>query len=994
MTNLKLKKLSFNIRTVLLNCSLILMLPSIAQAQEAEKQEPESSIAREEVKANNDIEVIEVNYGYSSVEKTDLTGAISTVKLEDTIDLPAGNIMQNLQGRVPGVQITTNGNPNSTATVRIRGQGLGPLGNNDPLYIIDGIPTKSGLHEINSNDIQDIQVLRDAAAASIYGARSGNGVIVVTTKKGREGLDFNIRFNQTFEDFDYDLQPLNTSQRAQSVWQAAVNDGSNPDRASSLYTFDWNKDYQNPELYKVILPTFTDPNGVQRPADTDWFNEVTRSSQVRDLNLSLSGGSDRSRFYTSLGYFDAEGVVDGSKFERISFKVNSDHDLIEDKLKIGQTLLITNQRANLINDLAGNILGLSIEQQSIVPVYNDEGGWGGPVPGITDRDNPVGIIERNRDNNHTFNKFLASFFLEYSPIEDLTLRSSVGIDYGQFKFRNFQRGYQAGTLNFGDSLSVENNWNRSIVLATTAEYKLLLDDKHKFTFLAGVEQIDFKTELSRGIGSGLASDDRDFAFLSQATDNVRVEGFGDEWTLDSLFGRIDYNYDQRYLAGLTMRRDGSSKFGENNQYGNFPAVSVGWVLTNEDFFNVEFVSTLKLRASYGETGNQEIPTTATNTTYQPRYATQSLFTDTQDEGTAYDITGANGGTLPSGFVRAQTGNPDLKWETSTQSNVGIDFQLFSTTVYGSLDYFEKETKDILTLTQPIATLGEGAQKWVNGGTIDNTGYEFIIGYEDYLDFDFLDDELRVDVSFNISKADNKVIALPEDVVNSFGGNGQDKTILGESINSVYGYVTDGLFQSLQEIEDHAVQSGAGLGRIRWADLDNNGIIDENDQDFFVNPDPDFIYGLNFTFNYKQWDFNMFWQGVKGGSVRNNWRLFTDFTSLNIGSNYGSRVLDAWSLDNTDSTVPALTLVDNNGEGRQSSFFWEDGSYLKLRNLSVSYRVEDELLDDYGILDARIYLQGSNLLTITPDGTLSQDPEAPNEVFPVPRRITIGIDVSF
>jgi hypothetical protein len=311
-----------------------------------------------------------------------------------------------------------------------------------------------------------------------------------------------------------------------------------------------------------------------------------------------------------------------------------------------------------------------------------------------------------------------------------------------------------------------------------------------------------------------------------------------------------------------------------------------------------------------------------------------------------------------------------------------------------LDYFKKETKDILTLTQPLATLGEGAQQWVNGGTIDNSGFEFIIGYEDYLDFDFLDEELKVDMSFNISKADNKVIALPEDVVNSFGGNGQDKTILGNSINSVYGYVADGLFQSLQEIEEHAAQSAAGLGRIRWADLDNNGIIDENDQDYFVNPDPDFIYGFNFTLNHKQWDFNMFWQGVKGGSVRNNWRLFTDFTSLNIGSNYGSRVLDAWSLANTDSTVPALTLVDNNGEGRQSSFFWEDGSYLKLRNLSVGYRFEDTVLDDYGIQDARIYLQGSNLLTITPNGTLSQDPEAPNEVFPVPRRITIGIDVSF
>lgn len=994
MTNLKLNQLSLSIRTVLFNCSLMLMFPGIVQAQEVNKQESQNLLASEEVEENNDIEVIQVSYGYSSVEKSDLTGAISTVKLEEVIDLPAGNIMQNLQGRVPGLQITTNGNPSSGATVRIRGQGLGPLGNNDPLYIIDGIPTKSGMHEINSNDIEDVQVLRDAAAASIYGARSGNGVIVVTTKKGREGLDFNFRFNQTFEDFNYDLQPLNTAQRAQSVWQAAVNDGSNPDRASALYKYDWNKDYENPELYKVILPTFTDPNGVQRPADTDWFNEVTRSSQVKDFNLSLAGGSDRSRFYTSLGYFDAEGVVDGSKFERMTFRVNSDHDLVEDKLKVGQTLLITNQRANLINDLAGNILGLSIEQQSIVPVYNDEGGWGGPVPGITDRDNPVGIIERNRDNNHTFNKVLASFFLEYSPIKDLKLRSSVGIDYGQFKFRNFQRAYQAGTLNFGDNLTVENNWNRSIVLATTAEYKLLLDDKHKFTFLAGVEQIDFKTELSRGIGSGFASDDRDFAFLSQATNDVRVEGFGDEWTLDSIFGRIDYSYDKRYLAGLTLRRDGSSKFGENNQYGNFPAVSAGWVISNEDFFDVEFISTLKLRASYGETGNQEIPTNATNTTYQTRYATQSLFTNAQDEGTAYDITGANGGTLPSGFVRAQTGNPDLKWETSTQSNVGVDFQLFSTTVYGSLDYFNKETKDILTLTQPIATLGEGAQKWVNGGTIENNGFEFIIGYEDYLDFDFLDDELKVDVSFNISKADNEVIALPEDVVNSFGGNGQDKTILGHSINSVYGYVADGLFQSQQEIDEHATQAGAGLGRIRWADLDKNGVIDENDQDFFVNPDPDFIYGFNFTLNYKQWDFNMFWQGVKGGSVRNNWRLFTDFTSLNIGSNYGSRVLNAWSPENSDSTVPALTLVDNNGEGRQSSFFWEDGSYLKLRNLSVGYRFEDKFLNDYGIVDARIYLQGSNLLTITPDGTLSQDPEAPNEVFPVPRRITIGIDVSF
>lgn len=994
MKDLKIKKLTLNVRHALASSAFLLgLVTTSAIGQEIPAQVNSDKVADAKIQEEN-IEVIEVSFGYSSVDKTDLTGAISSVDLDDVIDLPSGNVMQNLQGRVPGLQITTTGNPNSTATVRIRGQGLGPLGNNDPLYIIDGIPTKSGLQEINGNDIADIQVLRDAAAASIYGARSGNGVIVVTTKKGGEDFKVDLRFNQTFEDYSYDLNPLSTLQRGQAVWRGAVNDGQNPDNASPLYTYDWNGDFDNPQLNSVILPAFTDPQQVQRPADTNWFDEVTRSSTIQDLNLSVSGSNDTSTYYTSLGYFKAEGVIDSSQFERTSFRVNSDHAIIEDKLKVGQNFLLTNQRENLINNLSGSVLGLSIEQQSVVPIFNEEGGWGGPVAGITDRDNPVRLIAMNDDNVSRYNKIMANFFVEYTPIEDLTLRSNFGIDYGQFYFRNFTRAFQAGSLNFGDQLRVDNNWNRSIVLSNTAEYKLTLDDKHKFTFLAGTETIDFETESTVGFGSGFASADRDFAFLSQATSDVRVEGGGDAWSLDSYFGRIDYNFDKRYLANVTVRRDGSSRFGENNEYGTFPAASVGWVITNEDFFDIEFISNLKIRASWGETGNQEISTSATVTTFEPRYATQSLFTDLQDEGTAYDITGANTGTLPSGFTRAQTGNPDLKWETSTQTNIGVDFSLYYGTVYGSLDYFTKETKDILTLTEPLATLGEGAQQLVNGGTIENVGFEFLIGYENYHDFEFLEDELYVDLTFNISKADNEVMFLPTDVVNSFGGNGQDKTIVGESINSVYGYIADGLFQSQAEVDAHAIQSGAGPGRIRWADLNGDGQIDENDQDFFVNPDPGYIYGMNFNFKYKQWDLNMFWQGVDGGFVRNNWRGFTDFTSLNIGSNYGDRVLTAWTPDNPNSDVPALTLVDNNGEGRQSSYFWEDGSYLKLRNLSVGYTAEESFLADYGIKSARAYLQGSNLLTITPDGTLSQDPETPNETFPVPRRITLGVSVTF
>jgi len=981
MQRFRKNQLATSVSAVLVG--LLLPYSSIAAVQQQVSEPPK----------DDGIEVIEVSYGYGSVKKDDLTGAISTVELEDVVDMPSGNIMQNLQGRVPGLQITTNGSPDSTATVRIRGQGLGPLGNNDPLYVIDGIPTKSGMHELNSHDIADIQVLRDAAAASIFGARSGNGVIVITTKKGSEGLDFNFSVNQSQDDYSYDLNPLNTKQRGQVVWQAAVNDGSDPNSASPLYSYDWNGDFNNPQLNSVILPTYTDPQQVQRPADTNWFDEVTRTAKVTDLNFSLSGGSENASIYSSLGYFNSEGVVDGSEFERISFRVNSDYQLT-DKLKIGENFTVTNQESNLINARAGEILGLAIEQQSIVPVYNDEGGWGGPVPGVTDRDNPVRIIEMNRDNVSRFNKLMGNIYLEYEAIEGLTLKSSFGLDYGQYYFRNYTRAFQAGSLSSSDQLSVTENWNSSFTWTNTAQYDLEVGDNHSFVFLAGTEQIDYEYEGSVGFGSGFASDDRDYAHLSQATGDVRVEGDGDKWSLNSYFARMDYNYDNRYLAGLTVRRDGSSRFGSNNSYGNFPAASVGWVISNESFYDIEFLSTLKVRASWGKTGNQEIPTDATYTTYLSRYATQSLFTDLQDEGTAYDIGGANGGTLPSGFVKAQTGNDDLKWETSTQTNIGIDFGMRYETIYGSIDWFEKTTEDILTLTNPIATLGEGAQQWVNGGTIENSGFEFIIGYADYLTFDSLDDDIDVDISFNVSSAKNKVVSLPEDVVNSFGGNGADKTIVGQSINSVYGYVADGLFQNQGEIDAHAEQSGAGLGRVRWKDLDGNGVIDENDQTFFADTDPDFMYGLNMNFKYKNWDFTMFWQGVEGGQIRNGWRGFTDFTSLNIGSNYGDRVLDAWSINNTDTDVPALTAIDNNGEGRQSSLFWEDGSYLKLRNLSIGYSPDEQWLSQYGISSARIYLQGSNLITITPSGTLSQDPETPDGTFPIPRRITLGVNLSF
>jgi TonB-linked SusC/RagA family outer membrane protein len=927
--------------------------------------------------------------GYSTATKQEITGAVVNVDLNDVIDKPSGNLMQNLQGRIPGVQVTTSGSPSSNATVRIRGQGLGSLGYNDPLYVIDGVPTTSGMHELNSNDVESVVVLRDAASASIYGARAANGVIIITTKKGQQGTQVDVKLNRSREDYSYDLNPLTTQQRGEVVWRAAVNDRSNPDNASALYNYDWNGDYDNPVLHSVILPTWIDGAKTMRPANTNWFDQVTRTATSDDLNLSISSGNEDTRFFGSIGYLNREGVVDGSSFERLSARINSEHTFLDGKIKVGENFIITNQEQNLINDLSGNILGLAIEQQSIVPVRTDDGeGWGGPAAGITDRDNPVRMISMNQNNVSRFNRALGNIYIEASPLDDLLLRSSYGINYGQFKFRNFTGAFTAGNLQFDDRLTVTDDWSKSTTWSNTAQYKFVLGDLHNITALVGNEQVDFESEFFSGTASGFASQDRNYAYLSQGTSGVSVAGSGNEWTLKSWFAKADYDFDGRYLASFTIRRDGSSRFGENNQWGNFPSVSAGWRISEENFFNVEAIDELKLRASWGQNGNQEINTRAIATIYEPRYATPSLYTNEQDNGTAYDLHGVDQGTLPSGFARIQTGNPDLKWETSTQSNIGIDFDLFDGRLYGSFDWFKKRTEDILTTTQPLATEGEGAQMVVNGGTIDNTGFELMLGYEDEVNVGRLG-SFGVNITGNISTAKNRVVDLPDAVVNSFGGNGRDKTILGKSINSVYGYVADGLFQSQEEIDAHASQSGAGLGRIRYRDLNGDGVINEQDQDFFAATDPDFTYGLNMNVTWKKWDFNMFWQGVHGGEIKNHWRLFTDFTSLNIGSNYGDRTLNAWTPQNTDTNVPALTLVDRNNEGRESSFYWESATYLKLRNVSIGYTFEN-----IGFETARVYLSAENLLTITPRGTLSQDPETPNGTFPVPRRISIGVSMTF
>ncbi len=931
--------------------------------------------------------------GYTTQRKADLTGAVTAVDLKEVETLPSGNVMRNLQGRIPGVQVFTNGNPNSTAAVRIRGVGLGRLGFNDPLYVIDGVPTLSGMHELNPNDIESLQVLRDAASASIYGSRAANGVIIITTKKGREGkVRVDLRSNVSTEDFNFDVNPLNTEQRAAAVWQAAVNDGTNPNSASPLYQYEWNGDFSNPVLNKILLPEYIDGNRTMKPANTDWYNEIKQNSLIQDYSLVVSNGSNRGNYLVSGSYFNHQGIIKESEYERMTFRINTSYNIIPGKLIVGQNFTATNQQANLVNDIAEGAMGLAIEQQTIVPIQTVDGiGWGGPTGGITDRDNPVRLIEMNKDNVSNFNRLLGNAYLDWLPVENLTLRSSFGVDYNFYYFRNFRKAFTAGSLNFEDELNTSSNRYGNWVWSNTANYKVKTGGRHALDLLAGTEAIKFRGESFFGRAQGFASQDRDFAFLSQATGNVLVGGGGDSWSLLSMFGKANYVFDDKYLLSATVRRDGSSRFGENNRWGVFPSVSAGWRISQEDFMKkLTFVSDLKIRGNWGLNGNQQISSLAAIAIFEPRYATQSLFTTQQDNGTAYDIGGINEGKLPSGFARTQSANPDLKWETSEQFGGGVDFSLLDYSLYGSIDYFQKETRDILTATRPLATEGEGAQRIVNGGTVKNWGWEFLLGYQATVA-----GNIRIDISANLSTARNEVVALPEAVINSFPGNGQDKTILGQSVNSVFGFVADGLFQNQEEVEAHATQTGAAPGRIRWKDLNDDGVIDENDQDYIaIFDNPDFIYGLNINVGYKAFDVSLFFQGVQGGQIKNGYKIFTDFTSVNVGSNYGARTLDAWTPQNSGSTIPALTRIDNNNEARESTYFWEPADYLKLRNLTIGYTPGKEFMQRFRLSSARIFMQGQNLFTLKNSDTVAQDPETPNATFPVPRRFTFGVNLTF
>ena len=939
--------------------------------------------------AANDLNEVVVT-GYTTQRKADLTGAISVVSVDDIAKQNENNPIKALQGRVPGMNISADGSPSGTATVRIRG--IGTLNNNDPLYIVDGIPTKAGMHELNGNDIESIQVLKDAASASIYGSRAANGVIIITTKKGKEGkikVDFDGSI--AVSTYAHKMKVLNAKEYGQVMWQAYVNDGMDPNTNGLGYRYDWGYNAQGtPGLNGISMKKYLDDAGTTPAADTDWFDETTRTGVIQQYNVSVSNGSDKGSSFFSLGYYKNLGIIKTSDFNRFSARMNTEYKLLKNKmLTVGEHFTL-NRTSEV--QAPGGFLQNVLQFNPSLPIYTEDGNYAGPVGGYPDRYNPVAVLERNKDNRYTYWRMFGDAYLNLNPFKDFNIRTTFGLDYSQKQQRIFTYPVTEGNVanNKNGVEAKQEHWTKWMWNAV-ATYNMELG-KSRIDLMAGMELNRQDDIYFSGYKEGFSILNPDYMWPDAGTTNPQAYGGGSGYSLVSFFGKANYNYADKYMASFTIRRDGSSRFGKNNRYATFPSVSAGWRINQENFLKkASWIDDLKIRASWGQTGNQEIDNLARYTLYVSNYGVNE--NGGQSYGTSYDIAGTNGGsTLASGFKRNQIGNDKIKWETTTQTDLGFDFAFFRNTLYGNFDWYFKKTKDILVNMPGIAVMGEGSSQWINAGEMENRGFEFNIGYRNQTHFG-----LKYDVTANISSYRNKITALPTTVAanGTFGGNGV-KSVIGHPMGAQVGYVADGIFKSQEEIDNHATQEGAGLGRIRWKDLTGDGKITEADQTWIYNPVPDFTYGFNIYLEYKNFDFTAFFQGVQGVDIISDLKKETDiWAGLNIGFlNKGKRLLDAWSTSNPDSNVPALSLSDNNNEKRVSSYWVENGSYLKLRTIQFGYNFPRTIASKLAMQRLRMYVSAQNLFTVKSSSFTGVDPENPNYGYPIPLNITFGLNVTF
>lgn len=907
--------------------------------------------------------------GYQIVRKADLTGAVSVMDMKEPLSENSGNIMSSMAGRLPGVNVVPDAAPGGTGTIRVRGMSTANS-SNDPLYIIDGVPTDN-INCINPSDIESMQVLKDAASASIYGSRAANGVVVITTKQGKgDRMTVNVNYSTNIQTIANRYEMLDANQWGIAYWAASKNSNIAPSHVL----------YGNGET--PVLQPYVAGNTNYPTTNTDWQDQVYRTAWTNNLTASISNNTDKSSVMLSLNYINQDGNIRETFYERYSARINSRYDFNK-YISVGENLMLAHWKNRGV-DVAGDrgVPFTAMSQHPALPVRGLDGSWARPLELIaSDLTNPVQLIENAKDNDYSSWRILGNAYLELKPIEGLSLKTNIGIEHSQYFNHTLGR-----TVNPGDVNSVSSVYGQgdTWTWTNTANYNKTFADKHHLTVLLGTEAISYTFRDLSASREEYAFEDPDYMQIGAGTGTRSNGGGKTQWSVFSLFGKVDYNYADRYLASFTIRRDENSRFAKGYRAGIFPAFSLAWRPTQEEFFPQNNVlSDLKVRYSWGQNGNANIPS------LYPAYSTYIFNTGNG----AYDISGTNSSTT-SGITLSSTGNPELKWETTYQHNIGADFQFFSGALGLSADYYIKKTKDMLTIPPALDVAGENAAMWLNTGSMENKGWEIALSYNSpsYGDFSW-------NGSINVAQYKNKLLEL-NSRQNFIGGD--QRLIPGQPMGVYYGYVCDGIFQNEVEVANHATQTGAAPGRLIYRDLDGNGVIDDNDRCIIGDPNPDLSMGLNLTFRYKDFSLDMFFAGDFGFDIQNHMkRQLLSMNYGNLSTNRGVEILNAWTPTNTDTDIPALSLTDDNNESRFSSYYVENGSYMKMKYLKLSYALPKNLIKKIGASNLEVYGQVENVFTLTSYTGL--DPEIlpgeygariDNGAYPRPRTFTVGVNFQF
>ncbi|RZK81155.1 MAG: TonB-dependent receptor [Pedobacter sp.] len=895
--------------------------------------------------------------GYGTQKKSVVTGAISSVKAADLENMPVTRIEQALQGRTAGLTITTaSGQPGAGATLRIRGTTT--IGNSDALYIVDGVQVDGGIDYLNQSDIESIEVLKDAASASIYGARGGNGVVIVTTKKGKDtGGKLRVNYNGFYgtQAPDHKLDLLNATQYAILYNEAAVAGSKAADPLTAIRF----------------------PNPQSLGDGTDWQSEVFNNSAMwHNQELSFQGGTAKSTYFSSFGYLDQEGIVasKNSRYKRFTARFNSSHK-ITDAITFGNNIGYTriNNVGVATNDEYGSPLVRAINMDPITPaverdpakfnaapyttfpvVRNSEGFPYGISPyAQSEILNPLAALAVAQGNSWS-DKIVGNVFLEVAPIEGLKLRSSGGVDLAFWGDQNFRPVYYLSPTTESKLNAYTRNSNRGLFwnIENTATYTKSIAG-HNFQVLAGMSAQKSRGETQGGVKEGLPVNSLSEASLQFPVARTNTDFYGGEYlsTLSSLFGRLTYDYKEKYLLTGVVRRDGSSRFGSNNKYGYFPSASVGWVASKEDFFpENNVVSFLKLRASYGITGNDRIG--------------DFRYLPTVSGGRNFSLGTGVSPVLVNGVSPNALANPDLRWEETAASNIGLDATLFNTLSF-TAEVFNKKTTDMLLDVQVPLYVGNNGPVG-NVATLTNKGIEFELGYTR----NFGEVNFRVNGNATFIKNNIEFLGDDKEFLNGARITPQQleitRTAVGQAIGSFYGYRSEGIFQNAAEIANYKnaggtpIQPNAKPGDIRFADLNGDGNISDADREFLGDPTPDMSYGLTVSAAWRGFDILVFGQGVAGNQIFNALRRF-DLPS----SNFTTAALGRWTGEGSTNSFPRLTTDDSNQNfSRVSKMFIEKGDYFRIKTLQVGYTLPNVLSKKAGLDKVRFYLMSNNLLTFT------------------------------